>query len=376
MQKRKWLIYLLVMIILSLNIVSAYASNLDELQKQQKDVQQQIKNTKNQINEIESRTKDVSRQIEELDRQLSQATVELEKVEKELSNLENQIVRTAEELEEAELKLEERKDSFNKRIRIMYMNGNLGFLEILLSSENIKDFLSRQEIVESIAEHDRELIRFMKEQRDTIDAKKVELEAQKPSVEATRAKLESRRKDLEQASRQKEELMGRLALDRKALESEVDKLNDLAKKIESEIVKLQRNTGPYSGGKMGWPVPGYNMITSKFGYRIHPILKTKKLHTGIDIGVPMGGNIVAASDGVVIYSGALGGYGNTVMIDHGGGIVTLYAHNSRLLVREGAQVKRGDLIAKAGSTGMSTGPHLHFEVRKNGVYQDPLTWLK
>lgn len=170
--------------------------------------------------------------------------------------------------------------------------------------------------------------------------------------------------------------MGRLAVNRKALEEEVDKLNDYAKEIEAEIVKLQRNTGPYSGGQMEWPAPGYYRITSYFGYRIHPILKTKKLHTGIDVGVPTGGDIVSAAAGVVIYSGSLGGYGNTIMVDHGGSIVTLYAHNSRLIVKENDLVKRGDVVAKAGSTGMSTGPHLHFEVRKNGVYQDPMTWLK
>lgn len=376
MLKKRISIYLLVMLILSLNIVTAYASNLDNLKKEQKDLDKQIKNTKTQINAIDTKTKDVSKQISELDKKMDQATVDLEKVEKELNSIEENIIKTANELEEAEVTLEDKKDTFNKRIKVMYMNGNVGFLEILLSSENIKDFLSRQDMVESIAEHDKDLIKFMKEQRDLIDAKKVELEAQRASVEVTKSKIESRKKDLNKATREKEDLISRLKDDRKALEVEVDKLNDFAKEIEAKIVKLQRNTNPYSGGKMGWPAPGYTRITSEFGYRIHPILKVKKLHTGLDVGVPTGGNIVAASDGMVIYSGSLGGYGNTIMIDHGGGIVTLYAHNSSLAVKEGANVKRGQLIARAGSTGMSTGPHLHFEVRKNGVYQDPLTWLK
>ncbi len=373
---RRGIIYLLVMIILSLNIVSAYASNLDDLRNEQDELNQQIEDTKDRMSEIETRAKGLSRDIEDLDTKLNQATYELEVVTEELKNIEGQIIITIGELEEAERDLEEKEDSFKKRIRVMYMNGNTGYLELLLSSEDIKDFLSRQEIAESIAEHDKELIRFMKETRDTIDAKKVELEAQRSSVEVTKSRIESRRRDLDQATREKQDLMGRLALDRKALEAEIDKLNDLAKEIEAEIVKRQRDSGPYSGGLMDWPAPGHYRITSEFGYRIHPILNTKKLHTGLDVGVPTGGDIVAAAAGVVIYSGSLGGYGNTVMVDHGGGIVTLYAHNSRLVVSEGQLVSRGELISKAGSTGMSTGPHLHFEVRKDGKYQDPLTWLK
>lgn len=376
MLKKRRLIFLLVVMILSLNIVSAYASNLDDLKDEQKKLEQEIKDSKNELNRIESQTKDVSKQIADLDRKANQAAVDLENVEKELEDIVSKIEVTTKELEEAEVNLEKRQDTFNKRIRVMYMNGNVGFFEILLSSENIKDFLSRQEIVESIAEHDKDLIRFMKEQRDIIDSKKVELVAQRASVETTKSKIESRRKDLEFATREKEDLMGRLEVNKKALEEEIDKQNDYAKEIEAQIVKLQRDSGPYSGGKMGWPAPGYNRITSNYGYRIHPILKVKKLHTGIDIGVPTGGNIVAAAAGTVIYSGPLGGYGNTIMLDHGGSIVTLYAHNSRLMVKEGTVVKRGDIVAKAGSTGMSTGPHLHFEVRKNGVYQDPLAWLK
>ena len=359
MLKKRRVILLLVLMILSINIVSAYASNLDELRDEQKDLNQQIKDTKNQINKINSKTKDVKKQIEDLDQKMNKASVDLDNVEKELNNLEEQIAITSKELEEAELNLEERRDTFNKRIRVMYMNGNAGFLELLLSADNIKDFLSRQEIVESIAEHDRELIRFMKETRDTIDVKKVELEAQRASIEVTKSKIEARKRDLDQATREKEDLMGRLELDKKALEKEVDKFYEEAKELEAKIIKLMRNK-----------------ITSEFGYRIHPILNTKKFHTGLDIRVPTGGNIVASAAGTVIYSGKLGGYGNTIMIDHNGGIVTLYAHNSKLVAKEGQVVARGDVVSKAGSTGMSTGPHLHFEVRKNGVYQDPLTWLK
>ena len=215
MLRKKGFIYLLVIIILSLNFVSAYASNIDELKEEKKEIEEQIKEGKNQIKQIEAQTKEVSKQIDELDKQMTQTSVELASIEKQLKDIENKIEITTQELEEAEANLVDKKDLFNKRIRVMYMNGNIGYLEMLLSSEGIKDFLSRQSIVESIAEHDRELLEFMKDQRDLIDAKKVELEGQRASVEVTKSRIQSRKNDLEQASREKESLISRLAEDKR-----------------------------------------------------------------------------------------------------------------------------------------------------------------
>lgn len=375
MQKRK-IIYLLLALIFTFNFIQVYADSVDDLKKKQKSLNEQIKNTQNEIKAIEQQTKDVSKQIADLDVKMDSATNELDKVEKELENLEKNIEKSTAELKEAEEKIGDKKDTFNKRLRVMYKNGNVGYLEVLLSSANIKDFLSRQDMIKAIAKHDTELIEYMKEQRDIIETKKTELEMQKNAVQVSKTKLEARRRDLAKATREKEDLMGRLQKDKAAYEKEYDKLNDYAKEIESQIVKLQRNTGPYSGGTMAWPVPGYSRISSPYGYRIHPVFKTKKLHTGIDIPAPTGTKITAAQGGTVIYSGTLGGYGKTIMLDHGGGIVTLYGHNSSLVVKEGQEVKKGDTIAKAGSTGVSTGPHCHFEVRKNGAYVDPIPWLK
>ncbi len=373
--KRKILLVLAILILV--NCFYSFAqSDLDKLKEKKQSTEKQMKDVKSQIESLKRQTNDVNAQIEELDKQIETAARELDEVEKELSRLNAEIKKTVAELEEAEKNIKEKEGVFNDRLRVMYKKGNVGFLEVLLSSADIGDLLARREMIQAIVDHDVELIRYMKEQRDIINKKNMELKAQRSSVEITKSELENKKNNLEMASRAKELFMKDLEKDLKKAEAEYDKLNQLAKEIESEIVRRQKVTGPYTGGTMGWPVPGYSRISSYFGYRVHPIYKVKKLHTGIDIPAPTGTSVVAASDGVVIYSGTLGSYGKVIMIDHGGGIVTLYAHNSYLSVSEGQKVKRGDVISKIGSTGASTGPHCHFEVRKNGQYVDPLPWLK
>lgn len=377
MCKNRKTIYLLLALILIFNYAVVFAdNNLNGLKKKQKTTIQEIDKKKKEINDLQGKTKDVQSQIEQLDKEMEEAAKELEAVKQELDKLNKSINTITKELEEAEAKIKNKQDAFNSRLRVMYKNGNVGYLEVLLSSANIRDFLSRKQMIQSVADYDVELLKYMKEQRNIIEKKKVELQAQKASVEATRSKLSARKADLQRASRAKEVLMGQLKKDLKTAEQQHDQLNKLAKDIESQIVKLQRVEGPYSGGAMNWPVPGHTRVSSYFGYRIHPLFNTKKLHTGIDIPAPTGTTVVAVADGTVIYSGTLGGYGKTIMIDHGGGIVTLYGHNSSLIVSEGTQVSKGSAIARVGSTGFSTGPHSHFEVRKNGSYIDPIPWLK
>lgn len=377
MNRKRKIVYLILALIFVFNFTQVLAAgNLNELKRNQKNATQEMKKKQNEIKAIKEETRNVSREISELDKKMDKATVELTEVEKEIENIEGNIKKTIEELNQAEEDLEDKQEIFNSRLRVMYKTGNVGYLEILLASTDVKDFLSRKDMIKAVADHDVELIKYMKDQRDLIETTKIALEAQRKEVEISKTKLESRRRELAKATRAKEDLIDRLMEDEKALEKEHDALNAYAKKIEADIVKLMRNTNPYSGGKMAWPVPGRTRISSPYGYRIHPIFKTKKLHTGIDIPAPTGTNIVAAADGTVIYTGTLGGYGKTVMVDHGGGIVTLYAHNSSITVSKGSSVKRGSTIARAGSTGYSTGPHLHFEVRKNGSYVDPLPWVK
>lgn len=386
MKKKKFLYFILAIVLVFSCVISVYAQgdNLNDLQKRTKQNKKDMDNTKTQIQNIKNKQSDITSEIEEMDKKIDMKNAELEDVKHQLSEIINNIEKTSKELEEAENNIKDKDELFKSRLRVMYENGNVGYLEVLLSSANIRDFLVRKDMVQAIVDHDVNLLKYMKEQRDIIECKKKELQKQQLAAEAVKSEIEDKKQELVVATRGKARLVKDLENDKKELEKQYDAQVKHAKEIESKIKELQAKQnaasggggGTYTGGKMNWPVPGSNRITSYFGYRIHPIFNTKKLHTGLDIGASSGTPVVAASNGTVIYAGWLGGYGKAVMIDHGGGIVTLYGHNSSIAVSEGQSVKRGQTISYVGSTGFSTGPHLHFEVRRNGAYEDPLPWVR
>lgn len=371
---KRWTVALIVIIAFILT-GNSFALNVDNDQKKLNQVNSAIKQTQQKLNQNKKEQRNVSLQIKELDAKIDKTEQEIGELSYQMSITQDKINKAKKELLEAEKNIEDKNDILNARLRVMYKNGNIGYAEVLLDSESIVDLLSKLDMVKRIFKQDMSLLGYMKEQREEINTKKKSLESHKSSLDRMMRNIEAKQKELEVSRGEMNRLKDKLQKDSKALEAQIDELNTYADKISAEIRRKQSG-GKYTGGKLTWPAPGYTRITSPYGYRIHPILKRKKLHTGIDIGVPAGKSIVAAGDGTVIHANWLGGYGKVVMIDHGGGIVTLYAHNSKLIVKDGAKVKKGDLIAKSGSTGMSTGPHLHFEVRKNGKYTDPIPWVK
>jgi murein DD-endopeptidase MepM/ murein hydrolase activator NlpD len=230
------------------------------------------------------------------------------------------------------------------------------------------------DMVQRIFDYDVEILKELEEQHRIIEEKKKELENLQAQLQAQKQKEADKQSAL-QASRGKvSSLKSQVEKDNKALEEMIDSLNAEADRVVEEIKKLQGKQADI-GGDFLWPSASSTRVTSEFGYRMHPILKVNKLHTGMDIGAASGTQVLAANYGTVIKAEWNNSYGNVIMVDHGGGIVTLYAHNSKLLAKTGDYVKKGQAIALVGSTGNSTGPHIHFEVRVNGQYQDPRKWL-
>jgi murein DD-endopeptidase MepM/ murein hydrolase activator NlpD len=374
---KKRIVALLLIFVISIPFANVYAKNpgeIDKLQKEQDKVNQQIKQTQKLMNQVSNEKKSVSKAIEELDLKLNQAEDELSKVENNLAQLENQIAVTTRELDRATGEATGQKELLKKRVRVMYENGNAGYMSVILNATSFSDFISRVDFLKKIVDFDMDLLNKMKVYRDSIDEKRSQLKSELDEKERLKNQISGKKQEVETAKQDREKNLKEIISDLKELERQEDQLLAKSKEFEKKIIALQ-SSNKYIGGKLGWPSPGYYKITSPYGYRNHPILKKKKLHTGIDIAVPSGTSILAANSGKVIYSGYNGGYGNTVIIDHGGKISTLYAHNSKLLVKVGDEVEKGKAVAKSGSTGLSTGPHLHFEVRENGQHVDPMKYL-
>jgi murein DD-endopeptidase MepM/ murein hydrolase activator NlpD len=297
--------------------------------------------------------------------------------------IDSQLGKTRSDIQKVQSAIQARRDVLNLRLVSLYKYGYQSYLEILFQVKNFSEFISRFEMVGKFVQKDLRLIRTLQQQHNLIAYKKMrisryqdELERQRRVYGRLRGEAENKHKTLKvKANFQKRELTN-IQSDRERLEAALDQLEAESRQMESEIRDIQNRSQTVLGtGKYVWPtVPAYKVI-SGFGSRLHPILKKYRYHTGIDIAAPKGTPIVAADNGVVIFSGNKGGYGKTVMIDHGLGYSTVYGHISVLLVSKGQEVTRGQRIALVGSTGLSTGPHLHFEIRKNGTPQNPRKYL-
>jgi len=285
------------------------------------------------------------------------------------------------ELIEAQRQSDEYEEDFNERIRIMIESGPATYWQAFLNSDSFSDFIRRMNTIRTIAEYDEYVLGTLRAlEQQIIDATVVIEEKEAEELELL-AEEEAARVELVAAQTEFQEFMRELEADIAAYQRVYDEARRaegaLIREIQDRLTR-EGDDSTFIGGTFAWPVPGHRIGSgagSRFGMRIHPITGRNTMHTGIDIPAPTGTNIVAANGGTVVFSGWNGGYGNCIIIDHGGGYSTLYGHNSVNLVSAGDVVVRGQVIGRVGSTGNSTGPHLHFEVRRNATPIDPMPFF-
>lgn len=352
-------------------------NNTTDLQTQRELLQNQINEANADLTDVQSDISDNLQQVQKLDEKISKAETELEEQESKITELKKSIDEVEKELNTVTEKYNSQKDLFEQRIVAIYESGETKYLDILLKSKNISDFLSSYYVISELAKVDEELLDDIGEKKKEIDISKKKLENEKTQLATIIENQTRTTRTLQNTKKMRESFLEKLSDEEKEIQNQIDEYNKQFEEINKQIIALALNgiDTQYIGGTLAWPVPGYTTITSKYGMRVHPITGVYKLHTGVDIGAPQGVNFIAANDGIVTKATYNTAYGNMVIIDHGGGISTLYAHGSEILVEVGQSVKRGDSVLKVGSTGYSTGAHAHFEVRINGVTTDPIPYI-
>lgn len=372
--------------------VPSYADDLDD---QVQDLQGQIDSSRLEQENWQQVIEDVSAKLKQIQADLDAANARLQSIRSRQAEINAQIVQTQNEIVKMEAYLKTRQNVLNRRVRAIYMHGQLNYLEVILGANSFSDFANRVELLKRVIRSDYNLILEIQKQKAAIEAKKAQLEEDKRQLDALAAEAEKTQQEIAAKKAEQQKVLDAAKSNKAAaaqMEQDLDaQLASVRNLIQQRLAAAeaarqaaqQASSDEGGGGSddnyvqgtgaMGWPCSG--PITSPFGYRTHPIFGTTIFHAGIDIGVDYGTPIHAADSGVVVYSGWISGYGNAVIIDHGGGISTLYGHNQSLAVSEGQSVSKGSVIAYAGSTGNSTGPHCHFEVDVNGSPVNPMGYL-
>ena len=388
------LIILIIFVILA-NLCNAFATDIADTtsddQTEQNNEEKSLDSLSSERNEIETNLNNANLEIEFVKNQLSEELYELEKLnldilqkQQEIDIMQNEEERLVEFIDVAKVEVEKitnqyktQKDLLEKRLVAMYEIKSTSYLDVLLNSKSISEFISNYYIIGKIAKADRDLLTSVANIKKNLEAISKTLDKKNNELVENRNKSEKMKISLENMVAIKNSKVIQLSEEEIKLHEQISEYQEQILSIEKEIKLLAIASvgAEYIGGIMDWPVPGYTRITSQFGMRTHPVTGVYKLHTGVDIGAPIGADFIAANDGVVVKSEYNVAYGNMVILDHGGGITTLYAHGSEILVEVGQVVTKGTPILKVGSTGYSTGPHAHFEVRVKGEYVEPLDYI-
>ena len=362
----------------------------DDLEDELQDIQGQIDESRSSQESWQQVIEDVAVKLKAIQADLDAANARLKSIQDEQAKVNAEIRQTEEEIRKAQAYLEQRQKVLNLRVRSIYKFGQLNYLEVIMGAKSFSDFANRLELLKRIIQSDYSLILEIQDQKAKIEAKKAELEQDRARLdalaeEAKKVQAEVAKKKAEQqrvldnakankaaAAQMEQDLIARSNAVKDLIQERIRQA-EAARQAQQEESGGSDDNYMQGTGQLSWPCSG--VITSPYGYRTHPIFGRTIYHSGMDIGVDYGTPIHAADSGTVICSGWIGGYGNAVIIDHGGGMQTLYGHNQSLNVSEGQSVSKGAVIAFAGSTGNSTGPHCHFEVEINGQAVDPMGYL-
>lgn len=385
MKKSKLLIVSVLLI--SVLSTSVFGDTVKELEDKQKEINKNIDNASNSIDQKKVKMAEIEAEVKKLDKELTTAMDELTKLNKELDKVSEELETAKSELVTAREEKEQQQETLETRIRYMYEYGEISYLDTLLSATSFTDFLNRVEYIKVIYEYDQNIYDSLEKKEQEINDLVKTIDMKKLEVEVLQKNATLKRDELQANVTQKEALVFQIENDIQLLQQQIEEEERANKNVEAmiqaeikkqeELMKAQ-NKAPvtYTGGKFMWPTPSNTTVNSPFGYRIHPITGKNKLHAGVDVPVGIGTPVYAAADGTVMTSGTVQGYGTTVIIMHGSNLSSLYGHLSSTTVSVGQSVKKGDLIAYSGNTGNSTGPHLHFEVRENGVATDPMAYVQ
>lgn len=358
-------IFIVVIFVFSLGTTTSFSSRLKDISRKIDNAETKLKNDKKKISQIdaimgalEKKIKEIEGEVIKLKGEILSTMVDIENANKKLEKSKQELVKTQGEL--------------NQRLRNMYKSGSVGFVDVMLTSENVDALLSNAELVKKIYSGDKSMVEKLKREYMEIKADKERLEKLQASLQSKQNALKQRKQAIANTKSAYMDKKGKLVAGNKKTKMLITSLHEDASDILNANEK-HYSGGRYSGGNMMWPCNG--SVVCGFGPRICPF-HGYEIHSGIDIAASTGTPVVAAKSGRVSLAGWNGSFGNCVKIYHGGEISTLYGHNSRLLVRQGQRVKKGQIIARVGSTGNSTGPHCHFSVIRNGSYVNPMNYLK
>lgn len=377
MRKERFIACLLaVAFILSSMVVPVRATELEDKKAQLKDLEKRMEQTRNLLRNAKNKEKGVLGELRKIENNIARTQQEVKILEHKVSSVQSNIQATESDISRTENHLDQRMEILDDRMVKIYQAGDVSYLEVLFSSTSFGEFLTRWDLINSIISQDKSLISEIKAEKADLENKRSQLENTKKVLITNQEEKRVKEEQLKEQSDKKHDVLESIQVERRKYEQALEELEQNSRELEALIQRLQTSTGSYQGtGVFAWPLPGYHSISSDYGMRYHPILKQRRMHTGVDLPAPKGTPIVAADSGKVIYRGYMGGYGNVIVIDHGGGISTLYAHQSSFIASVGQSVTKGDRIGKVGSTGWSTGPHLHFEVRNNGTPVNPHNYI-